>query len=54
MRTTLQVNPRPWTFIGLLVPLVVGALGCPHFFGKGGSADRAVHKAEECLERCLQ
>ena len=44
MRTTPQVNPRPWKFIGLLVPLVVGALGCPHTFGRGGSVDRAVHK----------
>ncbi len=44
MGMTPQVNPRPWKFIGLLVPLVVGALGCPHSFGRGGSVDRAVHK----------
>lgn len=44
MRTAPQVNPRPWKFVGLLVPLVVDALGCPHTFGRGGSVDRAVHK----------
>jgi hypothetical protein len=44
MSTTPQVKPRPWKFIALLLPLVVGALGCPHTFGRGGSVDRAVHK----------
>lgn len=44
MKATCPVEPRRWKFIVLLVPLMVGTLGCPHAFGRGGSIDRAARK----------
>jgi hypothetical protein len=29
--------------------LLVGALGCPHAFGRGGTIDRAAHKDAEAM-----
>jgi hypothetical protein len=44
MKATPQAKPLAWKFIALLAPLVVGTLGCPHAFGRGGSIDPAVRK----------
>jgi hypothetical protein len=36
-----------WMTAGLCALSLVGALGCPHSFGRGGSIDKAVHKDVE-------
>jgi hypothetical protein len=33
-----------WKTAGLCALALVGTLGCPHAFGRGGTVDRAVHK----------
>ncbi len=44
------MRPRPLESTAPLKPLwaaallMVGTLGCPHAFGRGGTIDRAVHK----------
>lgn len=50
-----------WKTAGLCVLALVGSLGCPHAFGRGGTIDRAAHKDveqafdfEECTEEEYQ
>lgn len=33
-----------WTTAGLCALSLVGTLGCPHAFGRGGTIDRAMRK----------
>lgn len=40
-----------WMTAGLCALALVGALGCPHSFGRGGTIDTAIHRdVRESLE----
>jgi hypothetical protein len=49
------VHPPPeglyvrWMTVGLLALSLLGVLGCPHAFGRGGTIDKAIHK--DVMER---
>jgi hypothetical protein len=46
-----------WKTAGLCVLALVGSLGCPHSFGRGGTLDKAVRKdVKEGLDtqKCTQ
>lgn len=47
MRSQCWVQSNQWKLLGAVMPLLLGALGCPHAFGRGGTIDRAAHKDVE-------